>query len=576
MTPPAGLQNRLKWAGLIVVVVLATYVPALDGDFVCGDDLWVRDDSRLDDWDGLGRIWSTAETDQYQPLVYSSFWLERRLWGVRPFGYHLDNVLLHAVNTVLVWLLLARMKVRGALAAAVLFGVHPVNVESVAWVYERKNVLSGLFFLLTMLSVVRFTEGRARRWFGLALGLFVCALLSKASTVVLPAVLLLYYWWNRQAWNKRDVLLTIPFFVMAGLMSALTIWYEHHHTGAHGAEFVSPMLERFARAGWIVWFYVGKLLAPVGLIFMYPRWSVDQAAIMSYLPHAVMLVVLVLLLVKRNTWGRPVLLALGYYLMALLPVLGFFDIYYHRYTFVADHFQYLASIGLIALITHGVAGGVLRLGILLRGLEGVDRSSAGWAIGLVSVGACCVLSDTRAKVFLTPQTLWNDTLQRNPECWAAHIALGEHLLKQPNLSGDHLARASTHFRTAADIKPDCANAWDRLGVVMALMGHHRTAVVYCKRAIELDPDNHARCARNYYNMGQALIRVQDHHGAIDAFEHALRHRPDMVDALRWLGELCCHTGRVERGLPALRRAAQLAPEDADIAAALRRFEQRQP
>lgn len=311
--------------GTIVLLVFAAYLPALNAEFAITDDRAVARNPRLTDPDGLRRIWFSTESEQYQPLTYTSFWIERRLWGLRAEGYHLVNIVLHAVNAVLVWLLLSKIGVRGAALAALLFAVHPVNVESVAWIYERKNVLSGLFFLLTFLALFRFDEKRSWRWYAMAVVLFAAALLAKASTVVLPAVLLLYWWWRRALWNRRNVAAVIPLLILAAVMSAVTIWYEPQYAAATGVEHPARLWERFARAGWIIAFYAGKSLVPYNLMFFYPRWSVDPSALVSYLPHAVIAVVLTVLFVRRATWGRAMLFGVGSYLIAPFSRLGVFQ-----------------------------------------------------------------------------------------------------------------------------------------------------------------------------------------------------------------------------------------------------------
>ena len=352
---------RSPWAGmsLVLVLMITAYAPALRGGYIWDDDDYVTRNETLLSADGLWRIWSDpSATPQYYPLVHTSFWIEQHLWGLNPAAYHWTNVLLHALNAVLAWLVLRRLSVPGAWLAAAIFALHPVHVESVAWITERKNVLSGAFglgALLRLAAVCRGSEGIARRarrksmYYAIALLLFVGALLSKTVVCTLPAVMVLLIWWKRGRVKWTDLWPLVPMFVLGIGLGLVTAWLEKHHAGATGADWQLSWLQRCLIAGRAPWFYAGKLLWPQTLVFIYPRWEVTPPRAWQYAFPAAFLIAIATLWALRGRIGRGPLVAVLCFAGTLFPALGFFDIYPMRYSFVADHFQYLASIALLAL-----------------------------------------------------------------------------------------------------------------------------------------------------------------------------------------------------------------------------------
>ena len=268
----------LKWPNLtagsaILLMTLVAYIPAMYGGFIWDDDSYVTNNPLLPAIDGLWRIWFAADTPQYYPLVFTTFWLEHRLWGLNPMGFHIVNVSLHALNAVIVWFILQRLNVRGAWLIGAVFALHPVHVESVAWITERKNVLSGLFYLLALWSYLKFDEAGGKKWYGGALLLFVFALLSKTVTPTFPVVLLILMWYRGKRIGKREIFTLIPFLAIGLVMGLVTVWYEVHHVGAKGEEWGLTVFERILVAGRVIWFYALKLLYPVNLTFIYPVGS---------------------------------------------------------------------------------------------------------------------------------------------------------------------------------------------------------------------------------------------------------------------------------------------------------------
>jgi hypothetical protein len=357
-------------AGACVLAALAVlaYLPALDAGFVIDDGMYVTDDSRMETLSGLGGIWTEVAgpeyRHQYYPLTTSAFWLQYRLWGEHPVGYHLVNVLLHALNAVLLWRLLRVLGLPAAWLAAAVFAVHPVHVQSVAWVSELKNVLSSAFFLSSMLLLVRYLgvagSGASGRWVTYVLGvaLFVCALLSKTATCLLPAALLLVVWWKRGRIVRRDLLALAPLVAVGAAFVVMTVYLESHHGGARGEGFGQSWLDRALIAGRALWFYAGKLMWPADLVFIYPRWTIDATVWWQYLYPLSVLAVMVVLWSLRGRIGRGPLAAAGYCILAVAP-LSLVNVAFTRHSYVADHWAYWASMGLIALVV-GVAASHLR------------------------------------------------------------------------------------------------------------------------------------------------------------------------------------------------------------------------
>ncbi|MEE9296435.1 MAG: O-GlcNAc transferase, partial [Phycisphaerae bacterium] len=416
--------------GVIIAAVVVAYIPALLGGFVWDDNAYVTENRTLESLSGLWRIWfEFGATPQYYPLVHTTFWIERHLWGLHPFGYHTVNVLLHAFNAVLVFAVLRRLNVRGAWVAAMIFALHPVHVESVAWITERKNVLSGAFYLSAMLAYLRYVEldhaageaSRRRRCYVAALVLFVCALLSKTVTASLPAAILLILWWKRGRLRGRDLQPLIPMFIAGAILGLVTVWMELYNLrgtgrGAQGPEWDLSWVERCLVAGRAFWFYVGKLVWPTGLTFVYPRWPIDAGVWWQYLYPLAAVVVVGLLWSRRGRIGRAPVAATLFFAGTLTPALGFFNVYPFRYSFVADHFLYLGSLGLIVLFAAAVTALVERM------TEHLRSARHGLAAALFTILAVMVWNESHKYEDL--EALWLDTLAKNPECWMAHNNLG--------------------------------------------------------------------------------------------------------------------------------------------------------
>lgn len=530
-----SLDRRLMSYALFLaaslLVLLVVYGPSMQGEFLASDFRVLVHNIQMQGLAGLASIWVLPPSpnfppmDQYQPLTYSLWWVERRVFGLDPRLYQALSVALHALNTLLVWRLLARVGVRGAALAAALFALHPIQVESVAWVYEQKNPLSGVTFFLSLHAYLNWkSEGRSA-WYAAALGLFGLGLLTKASVVVLPALLLLYAWHQRESLRPRALAPLLPFFALGGAMALLTIWYETSVTGAHGDLFSAGLLERFGRAGWVTGFNVSKILIPANLAFLYPRWEFRTSNLAAYLPNLAIATGLGLLWWRRESWGRPALLGVGFFLVLLLPVMGFFDIYYHQFSLVADHFQYLPSLGLIALCVHG---GVALFDRAMPAHES-PRRAVGLAASVLLIALFGTLSWQRSHVFASEGLLFRDAADKYPGSWLAFQKTGEYVLKRFNdgepVTSAELQRAIGDFKHAAAHRPLHPQLQDSLGLAYQFAGELELARRHFETAVELAPEN----SNYHWNLALLYERLELPKLAVVHYEFAHKARPKSVD-----------------------------------------------
>ncbi len=560
----ASLRTTVIPAAVIVVAVVLAYSPALQGDYIWDDPKYVSENPLLRDPGGLSRIWTElGATVQYYPLVFTTFWFEYRLWGLDTFGYHLINVLLHAASAILLWRVLRRLSVPGAWLAAAIFALHPLQVESVAWITERKNVLAGFFYLAAALSYLHFEprdfdatrERRCWKFYLLALALFLAALFSKTVTCSLPAAILLLVWWKRGRIPLPRLVPLIPMFIVGAALASVTAWMEKNNVHAVGADWDFNWLERCLIAGRALWFYIGKLLLPLGLTFNYPRWQIDTAAWWQYLFPLTAVALVVLLWALRKRIGRAPLIAALFYGGTLLPALGFTNTYPMRYSFVADHFQYLACIGPITLAAALLTAKLVER---QRGSAGRRETGAGLAlpgsffgVAAVVVVLLVVLSTGQARIYENRQTLWQDTLEKNPESFLGHNNLGTIYL---DLGRTDLA--FRHFREAVRIKPDFPEAQSNLGRTYLKKGMFAEGVAHCTEAVRLKPDSFEA----QYNLANALAREENFATAIDHYERAIALRPQNAMAHNNLANVLAQQERYEDAIRHYREAVALQPD----------------
>jgi protein O-mannosyl-transferase len=543
-------RRAFIFALVLAVVTIFVYRPAWHGGFLWDDDVYITKNELLTAPDGLRRIWFSLDSpSQYFPLVYTTFRIEHAFWGLNPTGYHWINLLLHVANALLVWAVLARLKVPGAWLAGAIFALHPVQVESVAWITERKNVLMAFFFLLTLLAWIAFIDGRTkRRWlfYGLALILYLLALSAKTTACTLPAALFLILWLQNKSIPWKRIFQIIPFLVLGLIMGALAMWWERYHQGTSRAvfTFLSP-IERVLVASRAVWFYLGKLIWPSRLTFIYPRWDIAPTDFLSYVSLLAGLILCAVIYFLRRYMGRSVEVAAGFFVATLSPVLGFVMLYTFRYTFVADHYQYLACIGPIAL----ASAGLVNLADTFENSRTLILSAA-----LCVVALLATLTWRQAGMYGDIETLWRTTLARNPGCWMAHNNLGIALFEKGQLD-----EAIVHYRTTLQMQPNFWDADYNLGSALLGKGEVDEAIFYCDKAVANQPND----PDSQVALANALLQKKRIDDAIIHFQKAVAIRPDYFLARYRLGHALLEKGKLDAAIEHSRAALLIQPDNAD-------------
>jgi protein O-mannosyl-transferase len=534
-TRPSGIAVGLK-AVVILAAVGWVYWPALHGG-------WLWDDSEEITWNGVLRdpagwwkIWVSPAGADYFPLKTTLQWLLWHAGGAHPAVYHLTSMGLHALSGLLFWRLLDKLGVRLAWLGGLLFVVHPLAVESVAWISELKNTLSLPFLLLATLAYLEFDNRepkvagrdgsqapRPTPSYGLAVFCFALAMLSKTSVVMFPCVIFLYAWSKRGRISREDVADSLPFFFVAALLGGVTYWFQTHRAmdewtlpvaGGLGSHLVS--------AGLAIAFYLGKSVFPVGLLPIYPQWSLHPHSLWQWLPWPILAALIGWFWVRRSGWGTPALLGLGFFILNLVPVLGFLPMAYLHIAWVADHFAYISLLGIVGL---GVAGAGALASRLSADPSG-ELSPYAYAIAAFVAGTFAWESRSYAGWFRNEETLWTSAVRRDPSVWMAHNSLGNVILKRPGRLDDAIAQ----YREAIRLKPDSAEANNNLGLALLHTGDLADrlpeALDYLERAVRLNPGN----AGGHENLANALYTAGRLPEAIRQYEMALQLRPDFAEA----------------------------------------------
>jgi tetratricopeptide (TPR) repeat protein len=534
---------------LLVAATFLAYQPAWNGKPIWDDAAYMITTPLPTAWAELRRIWFSHDVpSQYFPLTFTTFYVERELWGLNPLGYHLVNILLHAANALLVWQVLRRLRVPGAWLAAAVFALHPAQVESVAWIAERKNVLMGFFFLLTLLAWTKFMdESCRRRWrfYALALIFYLLALLAKTTACTLPAALLLILWLEKMPIGRRRLAQVAPFAAMSLGMGLLTVWWERYHQGTQGEFFDIGPVERVLIASRAVWFYAGKLLWPVNLTFSYPRWAISASDPRAYGWVLATAAAGWVVWRARRRLGRSVEVAAIFFAATLAPVLGFIMLFTFLYSFVADHYQYLACIGPIALAAAGIDTLFHRLGERRLVWE-----KAFCAILLVTL---FVAAWRQSRMYTDMETLWRATIARNPDSWMAQNDLGAVLYEKGQVD-----EAMVLFRRALAIRPDYAEAQNNLGSALVKKGQVQEGIRRFRRAVALRPD----FAEAYRNLGNTLLTAGQADEAILECRKAAFLQPEFPQVHYTLASALVAKGETAQAIVEYQKALALQPDDA--------------
>ena len=624
---PIGRERWFGVAGLLLLTLLV-YIPSYQAGFIWDDDVIAGHPLMKEGWHGLRDIWFSIRFGDFCPVTATSFWLEWQVHGAMKEIQHTTNILLQALNVVLLWRVLLRLRVPGAWLAAAVFAVHPVCVASVTWLAERKNTLSMFFYLLSLLFYLRsdyksdlpFSNRQPSifdprlRFYWLSFAFFLLALLSKSSVVVLPVMLLLFTWWRYEKIDRRNALRVLPFFAFAfaaGITTLVAHYYYGPKLGVLPTE--SNLLIRTLTSARAVWFYLAKDLLPVGLTMHYPRWKIDPASPIAYVPALAMVVTLAVFWRFRQSWGKACLFGLSYFLLALGPTIGVLNMAFLMMAPVADHLQYLALPGILALLV----GGVVYL------LEGQTQRLIPVFLFLLLVSPLAFLSWRHQRLMANPEALWRDNLKKNPTSWTANNNLGGILFEQGHaeeaaslyrealktrndLSFVHvnLGRAlfSLHktqealaqYGEAVHLDPKDFNAWNNGGVALLTLGRTNEAIFSFQKAVEISPNNptfFANLARIFEETGQTQSAIQLYRSrlqyapadsiahqqigrllfaegkldeAVVHYQEVIRLTPDSIDARFGLGEILSKQNKMATAVDQWRQILKLAPDKVEV------------
>jgi Flp pilus assembly protein TadD len=575
---------------VIVVAVFISYLPAFRAEFVWDDEMLVTGNPLLQNPSGLVEIWSGSRTADYFPLTNTVFWVEHHLFGQNPAGYHMVNIFLQALNALLVWAVLRQLNVPGAWLAGLIFGIHPVHVESVAWISELKNVLSLFFALLSALCFLKIKEKRltnAVTAYSASLLLFVLALLSKTQVVFLPVVLLLCAWWSNRSLPQKERVAdlrcqatrTLPFFLIAIVLGLVTIWFQNRGIGEEEI-LMGGFGRRLANAGMAVWWYMGKLFAPVALTPVYRAWRFGPVRPVEWVPAVALAALFAVLWWWRKRGTRGALFALSCFVVALAPVLGFVRMAFVRSgALVADHCQYFADIAPIALFSACVAI------LWARQRQGIRIALA--VVVLPLLGAMGAYTWDRAGVFRNEETLWHDTLAKNPDAWQAHARLGQLFFRQGKYG-----EAAQEFERMVRLKPELPEHHYLLGQAYCRLRRFKEGIAQYREALQLKegksmPADNASVAMIRVDLANALAIAANnlsgsantfpggtsglggrngeamrlYNEAVVQYEKALELEPEQPAVHRNLGLLLAKLGRFKEAVVHLRAALKLQPNE---------------
>jgi len=503
----------------LAAVTVVVHFPAVGAGYTWDDDIWTHDNHLNFTSGGLLEIWTSSDQPDYWPLTRTVFWIGWQCWENNPTYYHAVNIILHALAVVFLWRVLRRLNLGepGAYLSALIFGIHPVTVESVAWISECKNGLSMIFFLWAILAYVQFDDDSRPRRYLLALLAAAGALLAKTAVVMLPVLILLLLWWRHGKITRHDIFRTTPFFLLSLILGLVTIWFQYHNAICGDVVRPEGLASRIASVGWVVWFYLYKIVVPINLAMVYPRWDVSGQQILSYVPLVLLVGLCIALWFGRNRRGKGPLVALGSFIIILAPVLGLLEMSYSRYSLVADHLQYPGMPGIIALI-----GGLL--GATWAWVRRKHNTLAQACVAVVIsaiVLTLSVLTWQQASIYQSELTLWSHTIALNDRAWSAYSCRGNYYSDI-----DDWERAITDYIKAVAIKPDEAGTYVNRGNAYVKLDQYDLAFQDYDRAIALKPGN----AKGYHNRGMTFGRLHQYDEAIRDLTKSIELKSDYFEA----------------------------------------------
>ena len=513
--------------------VLAVYWPDLHGGPLWDDGLLIFANPLLRNAQGLFDIWFSAKPTDYFPVTLSLLWAGWHLWGAHAVAYHLLNVALHCLNALLVWRVLWRLKLPGAYWAALLFSLHPICVFSVAWLSELKNTISMLFALLCMDAFVLWLDQQRRSAYLRSLLFYSLAVLSKTSVVMLPFGLLALLWWRRDKLDSKALLASLPYFALSLGSGILTIWFQLIRLTENVGYRPEPMLSRIAAAGMAIWFYFWKLLIPIHLIMVYPRWQIDERAILNYMPLLFLIIIFIALFIIRHKDGKALACFISFLILPMAPILGLVNMAYHRYSLVANHFIYLC-VPVFAYI------------LVMLIFRYLTKYSEALVLSLALIYA--LLAFSRAHAFSSEERLWRDTIAQNSRAWVAYGNLA--YLKAVNGKPDE---ALPLFSAAIDIYNNDSELYRNRGNANFETGHLQEAMQDYSRSIQLKP----QAPRAYLDRALLLLQLNRPAESEHDFNNYVLLSRNPVEGYAQRAQVYAQLRRPREALRDAQRAAQL-------------------
>ena len=570
----------------IALLTFFIYFPSLTNGFIWDDDDYITNNFSIQKTEGLKEIWFSYKTPQYYPVVFSIFSLEHKMWGLNPTGYRVINLVFHVLNALLIYVILLKLYRPLALPAALIFAIHPVQVETVAWITERKNIYGAFFYLLATFYFIRFYDSQQKMDYGLSLLSFIFALLSKSVTATFVIVPLLIRWWQGHRFRKLDFLQLVPFVLLGFLAGLNTVYLEIVRVGAEGSSWSLPLLGKMVLPGKIILFYLYKLVFPFELIFFYPRWQIDPSILWQWLPTVCVAGILGLLYFYKEKIGRAAFALFLCFTASLFPALGFFNVYPMMYSYVADHFQYIASISMIILVCG--TGEFISQKMLFEKFA-IDLKAQKFALifALAVIGSLLGFkSYSYSKVFENRETLFTDVIKKNPTAWMAHNNLGMVFIGQGEVSkafdqfqdtpkikpGDCTAlnnignlykaqglweKARATYETCLESDPEYATAYNNLGLVHVHSGEWEQARELFEKAAALDPMAHG----THLNLGRLYLQQKEYDRAMAHYNKAIEIHPYYVEAYLQMGLLHTQTGQKDEARQAFENVLEIEPNN---------------
>lgn len=547
-------KTGFEWQFILqVVAIIASalwiFWPTVHGDWIADDSLYITDNKLLDDPQRLWKAWfQIGSFVEYYPIHETVQWLQWQLLGKNPFGYHLTNIVLHIVSAMLIWRLLSKLGCRFAWLGGMIFVVHPMMVESVAWISEFKNTLSLPPFLVALCFWVDYEEHKKNQDYVRAFLWFLVSMLCKITVSPFPVFILLYAWWKRQRIGWGDLKASAPFFLISLVLGATTILagerFEKPFMAMPLDVPVGGFISRLALAGLTMSFYFSRCFAPVWPSSDYPQWVVNPPEPWQFAPWLVLLGVVFLLWRKRQCWGRHALLGLGFFLLFLAPFLGFNTISYMICCWVYDHFLYIPIIGLIALV-------VAAIGHMEQLLAKEVRP---YGIGIIAMAMTFLAweSHSYAKCWINQETLCVYNLKRNPQSWFEDNNLGYFMGEKGRYQN-----AIKYFEEALRLNPNYALTHYNLGNILVRTGRKEEGIEHLREAIRIFPNY----AKAYNNLGYTQMETGQTEDAIRSFEQALRIDPACIGAHNGLGNAYLHFGKLLEAVEQYKKALEMDPQN---------------